>query len=220
MAIELLRDLGFQINYNKITMPCTKLVFLGITIDATEGTLSLPDAKISDLSGLIKIIMKSKRASKKQLERLVGKMNFACQAIRGGRTFLRRIIDRMSKLKRPHHKAIVTKSMQLDLLWWDSFLQHFDGKVFFIDTRSSENIFVDACSTGGGCHYQSVDYANDWFYTAWDTDLPSLSSQHINHKELRAVLISLVRWAPQLANKRVTVFTDNMVTKMIISKGS
>jgi len=40
--LEILRLLGFHINYDKIVRPTQRLVFLGVLIDTVEMTLSLP----------------------------------------------------------------------------------------------------------------------------------------------------------------------------------
>ena len=46
-----------------------------------------------------------KRASKQQLQSLAGSLNWARQAIRGGRFFLRRILNTLQPLQQQQHKA-------------------------------------------------------------------------------------------------------------------
>ena len=46
MLIALLRKLGFNINWNKVVDPTTKLTFLGIEIDSVEMCLRLPEEKL------------------------------------------------------------------------------------------------------------------------------------------------------------------------------
>ena len=68
-----LRNLGFQISWNKVVDPCQQLVFLGIQIDTMTGHLSLKPEKLSELCGLIHTFRQRKRASRSQLESLAGK---------------------------------------------------------------------------------------------------------------------------------------------------
>ena len=55
-------------------------------------TLSLPAQKLSDLRDVISSFRGQKRATKRQLQQLVGRLNWACKVVYGGRTFLRRIL--------------------------------------------------------------------------------------------------------------------------------
>lgn len=62
-----------------------------------------------------------KRASKRQLESLIGKLNWACQVIQGGRTFLRRVINAKNALYRQSDKVLLD-CYRKDLEWWTAFL--------------------------------------------------------------------------------------------------
>ena len=72
--IKLLRSLGFWISWSKVCDPTTKLTFLGITIDTVRGTLSLEDCKVKELCDIISEFKTKKRASKRKLESLAGKL--------------------------------------------------------------------------------------------------------------------------------------------------
>ena len=83
--LKLLRELGdFSISYNKVVLPTTSLVFLGILIDSMTVTISLPDEKVGELEALISHFANSKHATKRQLQSLAGKLNWASQVVRGG----------------------------------------------------------------------------------------------------------------------------------------
>lgn len=74
--ISLLRKLGFQINWNKVVDPTTKLTFLGIEIDSIAMCLRLPEEKLLQVRHELSLFQARKRASKKQLQSLAGKLNF------------------------------------------------------------------------------------------------------------------------------------------------
>ena len=46
ILIKLIRKLGFQINWNEVVDPTTKITFLGIEIDSFEMCLRLPEEKL------------------------------------------------------------------------------------------------------------------------------------------------------------------------------
>ena len=57
--------------------------------------------------------MHSKKISLRQLQSLIGLLNFACQVVAPGRAFCRRLID--ASVKKPHHKIRVSQAMREDI---------------------------------------------------------------------------------------------------------
>ena len=102
--IQVLRKLGFSINYKKVEGPCRSLIFLGVMIDTVAYTLSLPNEKMCEFIDQLWDFRGRRRASKRQLESLIGSLNWAGQVIQGGRTYLRRMIDTKNKLCSPSDK--------------------------------------------------------------------------------------------------------------------
>lgn len=105
--LRVLRMLGFHINYDKIVRPAQRIVFLGVLIDTVDMTLSLPDDKFSDFYSLLHTFSCKRRATKRQLESLIGSLNWASQVIQGGRPFLRRMIDLKNTLVSHSDKVIL-----------------------------------------------------------------------------------------------------------------
>lgn len=153
--------------------------------------LCLPDSKLCELRQLLSDTLLKRSITKRELQSLVGKLNFAARVVFGGRTFLRRIIDVTNTLSRPHHHVHINTSLRADLLWWASFLSVFNGKAFFVASTPTalEEFSTDACPIGGGGFFQG-----DWFYTNWATDHPDLTDAHINLKETFTVFLALHRW--------------------------
>ena len=54
----------------------------------------------------------------------------------------------------------------------------------------------------------------------WEHDFPLASTFHINEKEVLVVVIAAHRWSPLWVNKRIIVYSDNMVTVSSINKGT
>lgn len=213
--IQLLRKLGFYINWNKVEGPSQRLIFLGILIDTCKLTLSLPGDKLTEFFNLLCDFKGKHRASKKQIESLIGKLNWSCQVIKGGRTFLRRLLDLKHSLKGSQHKVILSDEFQKDLNWWIQFIHEFNGTVNFINNKPITNIQTDACNFGGGAFFNS-----DYFYINWKIDMPAVADFHINIKETVTLILALFHWHEQLRDKYVMVFTDNMTARSIINKGT
>ena len=75
--VHLLRKLRFMINWLKVVDPTTSITFLGIEIDSSTMELRLPADKLSLLRLELDDFKVRKRASKKELQSLAGKLNWA-----------------------------------------------------------------------------------------------------------------------------------------------
>ena len=113
--ISLLRDLGFYISWPKVVGPSTAVSFLGVVIDTSVCTLSLDKFKVDKLVQMLDLFKAKVRANKRQLQSLAGSLNWACQAVRGGRYFLRRVLDLINRLKLPGHKCRLSQGFFKDI---------------------------------------------------------------------------------------------------------
>lgn len=214
VLISLLRDLGFSIAWEKVEGPTNSLQFLGVKIDTIKTVLELPAQKLVEFHQVVRDMLARKRASLKQLQVLAGKLNWAAAVVRGGRIYLRRILEVMRPLRASHHKALITDDMREDLIWWDTFLESFNGRTWFHFTSQWVNVFVDASLKGGG-----MTWGSDWCYVNWESDVPELAETHINVKEILAILMAVRRWAPVWSHASVTIHTDNITARAAINKG-
>ena len=214
MLITLLRELGFSISWKKVCDPTTKLTFLGVCIDTVAGTLSLGQTKVDDLCDQIKLFCARRRASRRQLESLAGKLVWASHVIPWSRLHLRTLFDLISTLKRASHKCKLD-SVRNDLQWWLKWLVIGNNTHLIWDTRHVTHVYTDSSNDAGGAFCQG-----DWVYTNWSADIPPISAHHINIKELAAVYAAAYRWAPLWTNRRVVVRTDSEVVMAIINKGT
>ena len=212
---ELLVALGFTISPSKVVKPCQTLTFLGVEINTTNLSFSLPKEKIKVLKEVLLSFCDKKRASKRQLQQLAGRLNWACKVVYGGRTFLRRILDLMNTLQKQSSKCLLSQDFYHDIDWWLCFLEEFNGQCPFHDTRPVNNLHTDACNSGIGAAFEG-----DWFYSNLLVDHPDVASMHINFKEAFCVVSAIERWAPLLRNKRVHIYCDNTAAVAMLNKGT
>jgi hypothetical protein len=93
-ALPLCERLGLPVAPEKIEDPCTRLSFLGITIDSQSMMLSLPEAKLIQLQDRLEEWTSRKSATIHQLQELLGHLNYAAAVVRTGQTFLRAVIEK------------------------------------------------------------------------------------------------------------------------------
>ena len=211
--INLLRRLGFHINWLKVVDPTMHLVFLGVHIDTEHGTLWLDPKKVFELKTLTAQFLKRRRFSRRQLERLAGKLSWASAVNPWGRLHLRTLYNTICTLKASHHKAKI-EHLKYDLSWWHSCLELGTNKRLIWDMRPQIYIYTDSSDLAGGGFCQG-----DWYYRYWQTDKPGFQNMHINLKELQIVGDCVQHWAKRLSNHRVVVFTDNLAAAFIGNKG-
>ena len=212
--LDLLRHLGFSINYGKVCSPTQRIVFLGIILDSISMHLELPSNKIEDLKSCLKSAQQRTKITKRGLQSLVGKLNWATQAVYGGRFYLRRLLDKIHDLRLPWHRTRITSDMRKDITWWLLFMDTFNGTVPMLDKRPLTPVHIDACPVAGGAVYK-----NQFVYTPWST-WPEAQHLHINHKETLSLEPAVVRWASQWANKKVLVHCDNQTAVAVINRGT
>lgn len=214
ILMKLLRELGFGINYSKLEGPIQCLTFLGIQLDTRDLTLKLSADKLKDLQVTLVSTLAKSKVTKRQLQSLAGKLNWATQVIYGGRYHLRRLIDRITSLKRPWHRTRITTDIKKDITWWLEFMEVFNGSVSMIDSRSAISVCIDACleATGGYFNKQCVYVP---FVSNTISDLLP-----INYKEVLALEPAAQLWCQQWSNHKVYIHTDNQAAAAIINKGS
>jgi hypothetical protein len=214
VLISLLITLGFQISWKKVLGPTKCIEFLGVTINTTMCIASLSETKLCKLYAKLQCFCVKKRATKRQLQSLAGSLNWACQVIRGGRFFLRRILDSINKLKQASHKCRLSTEFMKDLKWWLKYLCTFNGSVYYRDAHKV-TIHTDACNTGAGMFSNG-----QWYYINWQKDIPKADGLHINYKEVLAAVVSIKHWAECYQGCDITIVTDSTVAKCVLNKGS
>lgn len=212
--MSLVTELGFTINFNKVSYSTQKMTFLGVAIDTVKRTLSLPTDKLSEVKTLLTKWSTKHKGTKKELQRLLGKLNWCSRVIRGGRTFMRNLFDLLSKVSEPFHYVRINSAAKSDILWWVVALTKFHGTTpFTCDIPVPSHSFsTDACLLGGGGHFK-----NDWFFIDWKSDNPKLDGKHINILELQTVLESARRWGKFWTGFHILVRSDNYTTVAAIN---
>ena len=83
-------------------------------------------------------------------------------------TFLRRILDTISTVRRPSHKVKLTPAFHEDIAWWRDFIHLFNGTTACTAPAPITTVHIDACNNGSG-----IAYGSDWQYTHWHCDWPN-----------------------------------------------
>ncbi len=200
LLVAICNILNLPLAVEKSEGPCTSITFLGIELDTIKLELHLPENKLACLQTLLKWVS-FKFCKKRDLESLVGQLHDASTVIRSGRTFIRRLID---LLKSSYHRSSnsfirLNVEARSDILWWHSFIQHWNGLSMMQQARKDnpDAVLTSDASGSWGCG----PFSNaDWFQHCWYLDT---RDYHITAKELIPIIIAMAIWGPAWANKSI-----------------
>lgn len=208
---------GIPIKSEKTVLPTTVLTIYGIEIDSMALVCRLPDLKLDKMRECLRLAKRKRTMTLKDLQSLIGLLNFACLVVVPGRTFLRRLIDLTCGISQPHHHIHLNCDARADLDMWSHFLENYNGKsVLLPDIWSSsdkELLFTDA---SGSLGFAAV-LGSKWFALDWEK-VPGLTNCQIAIKELFPIVVALELWGTVLRNKKILFMTDNMAIVYAINK--
>ena len=203
-------EINFPVALDKTFWGTQILVFLGLLIDTVNQVISIPADKIERAKNLIEEVLRSKKVTVHQLQRLSGFLNFLCRCIVPGRAFTRRLYTYFSSDMKPHYHVNVNRDMKEDLGVWKIFLNN--PQIYcrpFIDysevLQASElDWYMDVSGkVGFGGHLTGF-----WFQGAWSEQFLALNPS-IDYLELYAVTVSILLWGHKFKNMRIRLFCDN-----------
>jgi len=100
---------------DEITVQPTEiLIVLGIEFDTFTMQLRLPKEKLAEIKQRIAVPVGCKKVNLRDIQSIIGLLNFACQVVVPGRAFCRRLIDAICNVKKPWHKVRGSNGMKKD----------------------------------------------------------------------------------------------------------
>jgi hypothetical protein len=226
----ILEMLGMAVNYKKVTEAAMICIYLGIEVDAIKKEVRIPDEKMARVKELLREWEAKEKCTLKEMQSLVGVLQHLCRAIKPGRLFVRRFIDRMYAGKEGNERATevddwddtetilehddanesrmieLDRGCKEDLKWWIDFSETVNGNSFpFILGTSVECRFklaTDASDWG----YAAV-FGDQWFAFPWQQG--EKDRFDIAYRELIAVLVAVRTWGKHFEKQQVRFYVDN-----------
>ena len=206
--------IGVPIKKEKTESARTVITFMGLELDSVAMEARLPADKLSKVRGKLLHLSRSRNVTLKELQSLLGLLNFCCQVVLPGRCFLRRLIDLTKNVTKPNHRITLNKESRRDLQAWSIFIDQFNGRSLLLArqwfTTHALHLYTDASgSIGFGAIFRT-----HWTYGTWPE---SISAFHITFKELFPIVLSVEVWGPLLRNKCIVLHTDNMAVVHVLN---
>ena len=133
------------------------------------------------------------KATKKQLQSLVGSLIYIHKCVKPARLFVNRILA-VLKLAPAKGYINLTQDFGKDIAWFNAFLLQFNGRTFFSKElqKPINNVFLDASLVGLG---------GVWNNKVYQCLVPIIDLNYnvsIVHFEMINILLALRLWAPDL----------------------
>ena len=207
---------GFSVQPSKVTAPSVTTEFLGIVIDSAQRILRISADRLRELTAEVASWLGMKKATKRRLLSLIGKLAFAAKVVRSGRAFLGRLLGAAKHAKALHHHVHLTEEARADLKWWHQCIESHNG-VHFYDVKWSADdvthVYTDASNTAFGALCGS-----EWIQIAYVGKYAAMLNKSINWREFHAAVVALATWARSLQGRTVIFHIDNMVVCNILNK--
>ena len=211
-----IKQLGAKEAVEKAVEPCTRMEFLGNTVDSIKMTIEVSEARKIELLNLIQIWLEQKQdATIRELQSLIGKLSFVTNCVKQGRVFICRMLNWLREFGNGRNK--IPEDMKLDLLWWKDFLPKFNGTciLWLQDVLPVDKCFAtDASLTGGG------GVSDDQGFHVKFPGFILEQVSHISQLELLTVVIALKIWDKKFSGHVVRISVDNLACVFTINKGS
>ena len=207
-------SLGFSVNPQKVHPATTCLEFLGIVIDTQSMELRISQERLCSVMEELELWRGKKRATKREILSLIGKLIFVSRVVRSGRTFVRHMINLAKKVKHLHHNIKLNRAFQADIMWWLAFLPSWNGISLMYDSNWTTNVDLDLYTDA------SNRAMAGYFNGAWYVELVQDEKRSINWRELYAVVLAAATWSHKWAGKRVLFHCDNQAICHILRSQS
>ena len=207
-------QIGVPINYAKTEGPSNSLSFLGIRLDTSAYTASLPMDKVTRYKQLMLDLLDRKTCTLREMLNIIGSLQFTTSVVQPGRTFLRRMINTTIGVKKLYHHIHITRPVKDDMQLWCNFLDHYNGVTLFlpqVPTTSAElNLHTDSCPQGFGGTFRT-----NYFYGTFP---PHWQGHNICVLELFPILLALQLYTAEMSNQNIVIYSDNQAVVEVLNK--
>ncbi|KAJ1125403.1 hypothetical protein NDU88_003835 [Pleurodeles waltl] len=158
-----------------------------------------------------------RKVTVREIQVLLGHLNFACRVVRAGRTFCRRLALALSGHAFPHHHVRMKVGVWEDLRMWAMFLESFNGIPLTVwqECQWDVQLFSDAAgSTGFGLYWEGRWCAEEW-PNEWKN-----GGRSIAFLELFPLIVAVCLWGAELRHSRVLFRVDNMAVVQMVNRQS
>ena len=127
----------------------------------------MPKDKIEKCVQCIASFLTRKKVTLKELQSLIGLLNFACSVVTPGRAFLGRLIDLTRGISQPHFFIWLNSNVKDNLRIWQTFSSSFNRRSLLLDDTWSNNHKLNLYMDASGAIGFGALFGREWCYGKW-----------------------------------------------------
>nr|XP_034972425.1 uncharacterized protein LOC118085646 [Zootoca vivipara] len=217
---QLAAEFGIPLAADKTEGPTTVISYLGIELDSISQTSRLPQAKLQILREMISGMLLKEKTTVREVQVLLGHLNFACRVIAPGRAFCARLNRLLAGGRARHHHIRLTKVIKENLNTWLAFLKSYNGVSFWQSWLQPKEEFQIHSDASGRCGF-GVYFRGHWCAQPWPASWHAAGvTRDLTFLEFFPILVALRIWGSHLKDTRVCFWSDNQAVVRIIAKQS
>jgi hypothetical protein len=192
------------------------MISLGTLINSVDMTVAVPSDKLTEIKQLLSHWSSKSSASKRQIQSILGVLQFAARCVRPGRLFVSRMLNTLRQFPTRRRVTQLSLDFKKDLSWWFQFLETYNGVSIIPDMNWTEPdaiVATDACLSGCGALSGKL-----YFRSTFPEDVIS-QQLHINALELLTILVACKLWGKLWKGLRIRVYCDNIASVIVLNSG-
>ena len=214
-SLDTCADIGVPMASEKTEGPSQVLTFTGIELDCNRHEARLPREKVEKCVTTIQGFLTKRKVTLRELQSLIGLLNFACSVVVPGRVFLRRLINLTLGIKRSSHYIRLTQEVKKDLRIWHQFLAGFNCQLFFLEEAWHMSPALHFYSNAAKSQGYGIIFGTSWAFGEWPA---YWKTKDISFLELFPIVLGLRMWCDHLKNQHVIFVSDNESVVHVINK--
>ena len=216
---NLLRDLGATEAMDKAVAPAYVVEMLGILFDFIQMKIQVTDGRRREILAELTWWENTRAFTRKQLESLLGKLQFMACCVRPSRVLMHRLREALKTTQEGWNMKQNHMQMDKDIQWWLKYISvhHTASIMWLLNNPTTDHVMAsDASLLGMG----ATCTANSKFcFSQFPSHLLHMGKWTIVQYELLAVNIALKMWASLLTGNKFKIYCDNKAVVDIINNG-
>lgn len=199
---------------HKCFPPSQRIEWLGYDVDAVNMSISIPKAKLDQVLSECSKWENRKRANRRMIQSILGKLIYISACVNQGRKFVSRILDTLRSMGE-RNWTWLGEDFRRDIRWFQCYAAQANGIHLYSLARPVIIIECDSSTTGAGGN--SGGFCYSWKYT----------KEHVRRfpviHQLEAVNVVVafrsLAHLHDIKSAQVTIMTDNSASSQVLETG-
>lgn len=212
-------ELGVVISTKKEVQTTNKVEFIGFTWDAHNKTVGVPKERRREYRRAVKNLLRHPQ-SRTTWRRVIGKLGFLREAVGPTMRHIRSLLHAAASRNNKGGLIEATGEARQDLEWWIETLRG-KSELSLLVAPVTASIATDASDAGLGfvMNLEGANNKNKEKQGHYEgSGVPSNKEDHINKKEIEAILTALKNHRDELRGRRIVWYSDSCTAVAAIKR--